>query len=80
MKKLKKVISQNGTSQISITPKISLATTLEKFNQKKEITLQDLQLEVKNIKKEIIALRQLSSTLQVENFEIKQDLVKLMEN
>lgn len=61
-------------------PKISLSSTLERFNtSKKEITLQDLQLEVKNVEREIITLKQISHELQNENYEIKQDLINLME-
>ncbi|XP_008233166.1 PREDICTED: uncharacterized protein LOC103332224 [Prunus mume] len=64
LKKLRKVISQESPSS-SIPQPIILNTTLEKFNRKKEVTLQDLQLEVKMVKKEIV--------------ELKQDLVRLLE-
>ena len=71
LKKLRKVISQEEPIQ-STSQKISLNTTLEKFNKKKEVTLQDLQSKVKVVKKENFELKQISQKLQVENYEIKQ--------
>ncbi|CAL8118500.1 unnamed protein product [Prunus armeniaca] len=78
LKKLRKVISQESPRQSTPQP-ISLNTTLERFAKKKEVTLQDLQLEVKMVKKEIVELKQMSHKLQSENYAIKQDLVLLME-
>ncbi|CAL9012791.1 unnamed protein product [Prunus brigantina] len=79
LRKLRKVISHESQGQSTPTP-ISLNSTLEKFAKRKEITLQDLHLEVKLIKKEIVEIKQESRKLQVENYAIKQDLVHLMEN
>ncbi|CAL8993918.1 unnamed protein product, partial [Prunus brigantina] len=78
LKKLRKVISSENPSQ-SVPQPISLNSTLEKFAKKKEITLQDLQLEVKMVKKEIVELKHISHKLQNENHAIKRDLVHLME-
>lgn len=80
LKRLKKVISEGEIKhEKTPPPKISLSSTLERFNSsKKEITLQDLQLEVKNVKREIITLKKISHELQNENYEIKQDLISLM--
>lgn len=50
LKKLRKVIGQESPSK-STPQSISLNTTLEKFSRKKEVTLQDLQLEAKLVKK-----------------------------
>ncbi|CAL9001840.1 unnamed protein product, partial [Prunus brigantina] len=79
LRKLRKVISHESQGQSTPTP-ISLNSTLEKFAKRKEVTLQDLHLEVKLIKKEIVEIKQESRKLQVENYAIKQDLVHLMEN
>ncbi|CAL9002903.1 unnamed protein product [Prunus brigantina] len=78
LKKLRKVISNESPSQ-SVPQPISLNSTLEKFAKKKEVTLQDLHLEVKIVKKEIAELKQMSHKLQHENSAIKKDLVHLME-
>ncbi|CAL8992099.1 unnamed protein product [Prunus brigantina] len=77
LRKLRKVISHESQGQSTPTP-ISLNSTLEKFAKRKEVTLQDLHLEVKMIKKEIVEIKQESRKLQVENYAIKQDLVHLM--
>ncbi|KAI5330043.1 hypothetical protein L3X38_029440 [Prunus dulcis] len=78
LKKLKKVLNQESSSSNSPTPQpISIHTTLEKFNLRKEVTLQDLQLEVKKVKQELIELKQVSQQLQAENYTIKQDLFNL---
>ncbi|KAI5317880.1 hypothetical protein L3X38_037587 [Prunus dulcis] len=48
LKKLKKDLSQDSQSSLSPTPQpISINTTLEKFNRRKDVTLHDLQIEVK---------------------------------
>ncbi|KAI5337412.1 hypothetical protein L3X38_016683 [Prunus dulcis] len=78
LKKLKKILSQDNQSSLSSTSQpISINTTLEKFNCRKVVTLQDLQSEVKQIKKEIVELKQISQQLQAENYTIKQDLFDL---
>ncbi|KAI5327771.1 hypothetical protein L3X38_027167 [Prunus dulcis] len=78
LKKLKKVLSQDSQSSLSSTPQpISINTTLEKFNRRKDVTLHDLQSEVKQVKKEIVELKQISQQLQTENYTIKQDLFDL---
>ena len=72
LKKLKNLISSHepGTSQTS-SQKISLSTTLERFNKpKKEITLKDLQKEVNQIKSEI-------KFLKSENTEIRSQLSRV---
>ncbi|KAI5323148.1 hypothetical protein L3X38_032220 [Prunus dulcis] len=77
LRKLRKVLSQDSSSHSKAQP-ISINTTLEKFNSKKEITLQDLQLEVKKVKKELAELKQISQQLQTENYTIKQDITTLL--
>ena len=74
LKKLKKLITQEN---IIKTPqeKISLTTTFDKFkNKKQEITVQDLQHEIKIIKTQIQTLQQQQLKLTCENKEIKDDL------
>lgn len=69
MKKLKNLISSHepGTSQTS-SQKISLSTTLERFNKpKKDLTIKDLQKEINQIKSEI-------KFLKSENTEIRSQL------
>ncbi|KAI5317836.1 hypothetical protein L3X38_037543 [Prunus dulcis] len=79
LKKLKKVFNQESSSSNHLAPQpISINTTLEKFNHKKEVTLQDLQLEVKKVKKELVELKQMSQQLQAENYTIKQDITNLL--
>ena len=73
LKKLKKLVSsdETGNSQSQPTPKISLSTTLERFNKtKKEITIKDLQREVNKIKDEI-------KFLKSENVEIRTHLSRV---
>ncbi|CAL9006292.1 unnamed protein product [Prunus brigantina] len=78
LKKLRKIITQEiGTSHPN--PIINLNSTLERFNKKKEVSLQDLHSEVKLVKKEIVELKQLSYKLQTENYEIRQSLNSLLE-
>ncbi|KAI5322802.1 hypothetical protein L3X38_031874 [Prunus dulcis] len=78
LKKLKKILSQEGQSSSSPAPQpISINTTLEKFNRRKDVTLHDLQSEVKQVKKELAELKQISQQLQAENYTIKQDLYDL---
>ncbi|CAL9004303.1 unnamed protein product [Prunus brigantina] len=78
LRKLRKIITQDiGTSHPS--PVINLSSTLEIFNKKKEVSLQDLHSEVKLVKKEIVELRQLSHKLQTENYDIRQVLNALLE-
>ncbi|KAI5330981.1 hypothetical protein L3X38_021107 [Prunus dulcis] len=78
LKKLKKILSRDSQSSPSPTPQpISINTTLEKFNRRKDVTLHDLHSEVKQVKKEIVELKQLSQQLQAENYVIKQDLFDL---
>ena len=57
LKKLKKTMIKEEDHK-RIKTKISLGETLERFNKKKskEITVNDLQHEITNIKKEIIEL------------------------
>ncbi|KAI5324361.1 hypothetical protein L3X38_033434 [Prunus dulcis] len=78
LRKLKKILSQDSQSSLSPTPQpISINTTLEKFNRRKDVTIHDLQLEVKQVKKELVELKQISQQLQTDNYKIKQDLFDL---
>ncbi|KAI5335122.1 hypothetical protein L3X38_025255 [Prunus dulcis] len=77
LKKLKKVLSQENSSHPTPQP-VSLNTTSEKFNSRKEVTLQDLQLEVKKVKKELAELKQISQQLQTDNYTIKQNIASFL--
>jgi hypothetical protein len=67
LKKLRKLLTKNEVTKTK-TPKVSLSTTLKRFNKpKKQITINDLQLEVNQIKSEIKILKK-------ENQELKQDV------
>ncbi|KAI5339377.1 hypothetical protein L3X38_018649 [Prunus dulcis] len=78
LRKLKKILSQDSQSSLLPTPQpISINTTLEKFNRRKDVTIHDLQSEIKQVKKELVELKQISQQMQTDNYKIKQDLFEL---
>jgi hypothetical protein len=60
LKKLKKLLTHPGNEDsTSKTQEISMSETLKKFNKsKKPITINDLQLELKNVKTELKSLKE----------------------
>ena len=77
LKKFQKLIIEENSSS-NPRQKICLNTTLEKFKKSKtKVTMQDLQCEIKNIKTNIILLKEQNLDLKTENQEIKQDLQSL---
>ena len=59
--------------------KISFEETLERFTKKKskELTVNDLQLEINVVKQEIIELKNEFKTIKVNNVNLKQELLLL---
>ena len=59
--------------------KITFEETLERFNKKKskELTVNDLQLEINVVKQEIIELKNEFKTIKVNNVNLKQELLLL---
>ena len=57
--------------------KITFEETLERFNKKKskELTVNDLQLEINVVKQEIIELKNEFKTIKVNNVNLKQELL-----
>ena len=59
--------------------KITFEETLERFNKKKskELTVNDLQLEINVVKQEIIELKNEFKTIKINNVNLKQELLLL---
>ena len=59
--------------------KITFEETLEIFNKKKskELTVNDLQLEINVVKQEIIELKNEFKTIKINNVNLKQELLLL---
>ena len=74
LKKLKKTIIKDENDK-KMKSKINLDEYLERFNKKKsrEITFNDLQLEITIIKKEIVELKNVKN----DNFDLKQEMLLL---
>ena len=72
LKKLKKTIIKDENDK-KMKSKINLDEYLERFNKKKsrEITFNDLQLEITIIKKEIVELKNVKN----DNFDLKQEML-----
>ena len=72
LKKLKKTMIKDENNN-KIRSKINLDETLEIFNKKKskEININDLQLEITIIKKEIVELKNVKN----DNFDLKQEML-----
>jgi hypothetical protein len=67
LEKLRKLLTKREVAK-SKSPEVSLSTTLKRFDKpKKQITINDLQLEVNQIKSAIKILKK-------ENQELKQDV------
>ena len=69
LNKLRILLAKHNEASNTIQPTISLNKTLERFNKsKKEVTIQDLQLEIKTVKNDVRELQeQFSKFLQDES-------------